>query len=107
MTKNTQIERLARLEEQGKNQSEVIKSLLKKIDLLPDRISDKMDLKMKEINNHFLRRETFCREQNLRLTNLEKFKIKFETGWKWVAGIVTILAGVGAFIVEIFLKNLT
>jgi hypothetical protein len=91
------LERLARLEEQGKNQAEVIKSILQKLDNLPERISEKMERQINEVLRVLQKKEQVCEGQRERMEELESFRTRVEISWKWALGIMSAVSGLVAW----------
>ncbi len=81
----SEIERLARLEEQSRGQDRQISLIFRKLDELPEKIMTDFEKLIGKIERRLDSRNTVCERRSEEIRELQNFKTKLETFWKfWV-----------------------
>jgi len=91
----TEIERLARLEEQTRGQDRQISLIFRKLDELPDKLITDFEKLINKIERRLDGRNSVCERRSEEIRELQNFRTKLETFGKfWLVvggGIWTIL----------------
>lgn len=81
----TEIERLARLEEQARGQDRQISLIFRKLDELPDKLISDFEKLISKIERRLDGRNTICERRSDEIRELQNFRARLETFWKFWA----------------------